>query len=278
MSDWYGPLCLIAGSALAFLTFSYARPQENYINYPLSVQAMRSDGQYLVPGNYQASLEPRFSNVGYGPVMNQFGTAQQLGRDVSGVPFHPLGNPNTPVKEGYTAPQQISPAMSTHEIQNNSPPSRTPIVLTDALQVSPAQVQQFAASNNVSNPYAEDQAQHRAVYDRLVYSTKLTRQYSMGDPIRGDLAIVPILPDSNPSAAVWMRPSASIESDLRPGGAMAMVGASDAAARLQQLKMMANPAHRQLGATSDGSLVTNKNPVLYGQGLADLQLNVQRFV
>lgn len=57
------------------------------------------------------------------------------------------------------------------------------------------------------------------IYDRFIYANQKSRQYAQGDPIRGDLPIVPIRSE-------WFRPSVHPQIDLRDG-ALAVVGGPD---------------------------------------------------
>ena len=56
-------------------------------------------------------------------------------------------------------------------------------------------------------------------YDRLIFANQKSRLYGRGDPIRGDLPIVPINDG-------WFRPSVQANIDLRQG-AMNVIGGSD---------------------------------------------------
>ena len=57
------------------------------------------------------------------------------------------------------------------------------------------------------------------IYDRFIYANQKSRLFAQGDPIRGDLPIVPI-------ASSWFRPSVHPQIDLRDG-ALAVVGGAD---------------------------------------------------
>lgn len=65
------------------------------------------------------------------------------------------------------------------------------------------------------NSYGE--IQQPIIYDRFIYANQRSRNYGAGDPIRGDLPIVPNCND-------WMRPIANPQTDLRDGALMSMFG------------------------------------------------------
>lgn len=59
------------------------------------------------------------------------------------------------------------------------------------------------------------------VYDRFIYANQRSRLYALGDPIRGDLPIVPCKSE-------WFRPSVSPNIDLRDGAIAVMGGINNA--------------------------------------------------
>lgn len=175
--------------------------KENYLNVPLSIEA--------VP-EYQASLSPRFSNVGYNA---------HIRRDWE--------------KESYVSPQQ------------------QPIDLSESMPRR--QVTQQAASSIIQS--TADVPDRQAVYDRLVYSTARSRRYGEGDPIRGDLPIVPTLPVADPNSPVWFVPAASVDRDLRRGAMQVLDSDNETTRKLAQLKSISNPARSiELGGPGYGDV------------------------
>lgn len=127
-----------------------------------------------------------------------------------------------------------------------------------------AHIRRDRAQGNYIEPYVSPQQQNyipirssqdeeesvvpdrQAVYDRLVYSTARSRRYGEGDPIRGDLPIVPTLPVADPNSPIWFVPSASITRDLRMGALQVLAGDNETSNELIKLKAMANPASRSI--------------------------------
>lgn len=75
--------------------------------------------------------------------------------------------------------------------------------------------------------------QQNIVYDRMIYTSKRSRLRSLSDPIRGDLPIVPILPDKD-NKDIWFRPSVTPHLDLNHG-AMNVLTDSDSSHQLNAL-------------------------------------------
>jgi len=79
-------------------------------------------------------------------------------------------------------------------------------------------------SEKLTNPQGEP-----IIYDRIIFANQRSRLYEQGDPIRGDL---PIIPHQND----WMRPSVRPNIDLRDG-AMAVMGGWDNMTSKQTLEL-----------------------------------------
>jgi hypothetical protein len=78
----------------------------------------------------------------------------------------------------------------------------------------------FQVGNDVQIPGGEQIYN----YDRLVYAQKRSRLHGLGDPIRGDLPIVPVKGD-------WFRVSAYPNIDLRQGAVTTIAGHDNATAK-----------------------------------------------
>lgn len=94
--------------------------------------------------------------------------------------------------------------------------------MSDSLPVSNANV-----SMNVNALGAMEM--QPIIYDRYIYANQKNRKFGQGDPIRGDL---PIVPECNS----WFRPSANPQTDLRDGSLMAVFGDSQAAQEMLALR------------------------------------------
>jgi hypothetical protein len=102
------------------------------------------------------------------------------------------------------------------------------------------------------------------VYDRLIYANQKSRLYGLGDPIRGDLAIVP-------SDKQWFTPSVRPSVDLRTG-AMAVMGGVDNASN-SQLLAMTNAATAGLMDTGSGIAYTAQKNNYLSTGSSDIRVS-----
>jgi len=101
------------------------------------------------------------------------------------------------------------------------------------------------------------------VYDRLTFSNSKSKLYGLGDPIRGDLRIVPC-------ATGWFRPSVIPNIDLRSGAIGAISGLGNETN--QELLAMQNAAAGGLMTTGSGvNFTVDKSPYLT-HGSGDLTL------
>jgi len=190
-------------------------------------------GQFFsVPGNYQAILNPRFSNVDYGASVRYNMPSYQN----QAVPCEPLTFSNM-AKEGYNPRAQENygtsgRGCSGRASSDNGVPGGVPA--TEAGYASgnynAALASAYAGSDSVapsaSLPVANMSALNAAgdsvqpiVYDRYIYANRNSRLRSQGDPIRGDLPIVPCSAD-------WFRPAVNPNLDLQQG-AMTVMGGFD---------------------------------------------------
>jgi hypothetical protein len=203
---------LVTTGALAFIAVLLAKDrmkQEPFwgtpgMTYKRDIQAKMQPGMPLfsVPPTYQSALSPRFSNVNYGAFIKyNIPTPEHLG-----VPNAPLGGsyPQTfggPVEEGFNAvsletegESGLAPDMSAHQ----------------SAELNAMNAGSFGAEQPI-------------VYDRLIFANKKSRLNGLGDPIRGDLPVVPIAGD-------WFRPSVQPNIDLREGALNVIAGADNSTA------------------------------------------------
>jgi hypothetical protein len=181
-------------------------------------EAVNSNNQlYSIPGTYQASLSPRFSNLDYGanirynmPSVNHQGVP----------PNNPIGYGNVIRQENYTSsdgvvsgcnqnttgmPSNFTASNYAQQMQQNS--------FTPTTNMLPAQ--QNGQQNMVVNALGESEVQP-VVYDRFIYANQKSRLYGQQDFIRGSIPIIPQPPG-------WFRPSVQPQIDLNPG-ALAVMG------------------------------------------------------
>jgi hypothetical protein len=233
---------------------------------------------FSVSGNYQSSLSPRFSNVsGYGSRIRY----RKPCREVMGVPEHPLSYykntvdscnpcpPSTVDSRGCT----LAPLCDLGRIdvndncQKKCPQSATVssmLPVTDMRTINMMAKQQtrenFQAIEgglkcNMPSSVCEDN-QQPIVYDRLIYANARSRLRGQSDWIRGDLPIVPVLPESNPDSLVMFRPSVAPSIDLNQG-ALNVLGGYDNTSMKQLQTLMAKSTDGTLG-TFSGCPINNQ--------------------
>jgi hypothetical protein len=223
---------------------------------------------YSVPPNLQGALAPRFSSTGgYGPWLN----TKMPARNMQGVPVNPLTFQNTIKKcdngvnvfnsdmkmNGYGYPSDtkegfdsIPPNFSASNYQqaDNSLPARSNVIVNDMLPEMASE-----AATAVAQPI---------VYDRYMYANQRSRLYGLGDPIRGDLPIVPYNGD-------WFRPSVQPNIDLRDGAMMVLAGQDNATARNTMALMRASSGDT-MGTFAGAPVMATQSNVGYGAGGADV--------
>lgn len=246
----YGML-LVAGVALVSTTSSSLEP---FVNVPIIPIAFRDQetedgGMEAVPDNYQSSLPPRSAPVGYSAVMRDQRLSNfnpELGAPFMAVPATPLGEREAVEvsEESYVSPQQQ-------------------VISDSQVPVGRVAVSVFDKIRSVQND-------RQVIFDRLVYSTGKSRTHGEGDPIRGDLSIIPQLPVADPNSPILFRPAASIDRDLRQGALQVIAGDNEVSHQLSKLKMQANPARRSYMVAPDGTIVQQKKQWLGGLGMGDI--------
>lgn len=209
--------------------------RENFINVPLTYKTEPVAGptmsdMYAVPSYYQSALAPRFSNLSYGANINY----NMPSKKYQAVPTNPLGYSDM-VQENFTgcgtckggcksppdcakggvggniAQAMQQQAMNGQGTSNSYADAKNSLRYTEATSMLPVKDMKSkglsALSGGKANPI---------IYDRYIYANQKSRLYALGDPIRGDLPIVPCKSD-------WFRPSVHPNIDLRDG-ALAVIG------------------------------------------------------
>lgn len=224
---------------------------------------------FSVPPNLQGALSPRMSGTAnYGPWLY----TKMPSENVQGVPQNPLTYPNSIKKcsngiNVYNSDMKmknggcngsvenfysVAPDFSTTNyasMENNLKP-RSNIIVNDLV---PDQNAVASMSGSISQPI---------VYDRYIYANQKSRLYGLGDPIRGDLPIVPYNGD-------WFRPSVQPNIDLRDGAMMAMGGIDNATAR-NTLSLMEASSGGATTTFGGAPVMANQIDVGYGASGADV--------
>lgn len=202
-----------------------------------------------VPGTAQSPLTPRFSSTGYGANITY--NLPEL-KNLALEPTNPMQlTPLQYAKIVETGQIKETPTLregfetSTYRPKTTRPPKKKgdSSAQYNALQRSQ---QEFGEDNSAALPVqsltsSSGGEEVPMVMDRFIVATMKSRLYGKGDPIRGDLAIVPVLPNADPNSNTWFRPSVNPALDLNQGSLSVIAGAfNDQGRALAQLQMQAN--------------------------------------
>jgi hypothetical protein len=192
-----------------------------------SVMAEKKGDFFSVPGTYQAILSPRFSNVDYGAnILYNMPSYQH-----QGVPCDPLTFGNMAVKENYSSCAAGGPvnckvggggAPEGFHGGEPLPPADYANGNYNELKNKAYQSSNFPMTQStlpvgdMTTLNSDGETIQPIVYDRYMVANRNSRLRAHGDPIRGDLPIVPCTPE-------WFRPSVQPNIDLQYG-AMNVIG------------------------------------------------------
>lgn len=224
---------------------------------------------YSVPGTYQSILNPRFSNVDYGANVRY----NMPSHKNQAVPYEPLEFGNM-AKEGYSHGGCGKNSSEFNKVSGGASPAEAGYAAGNynkALEAAysgsePAPSASLPVSNMSALNAAGDSVQP-IVYDRYIYANRNSRLRSQGDPIRGDLPIVPCSSD-------WFRPSVSPNLDLQQG-AMTVMGGFDNDTSTALASLMYN-ASGNSQTTAGGVNMAHQLQTTSSNGLASI--NVSSFV
>lgn len=164
--------------------------------------------------NFQSILSPRFSNVNYGPnLRTQFPAYKNMG-----VPQDPLTSGDGIRVKNARIPLDPHNPQSVYSSYTNGNYKSVKDGVTirggDALPTS------TLAEGSTSFLTADGEMKQPIVYDRYVYANRRSRLRGLGDPIRGDLPIVP-------ATGNWFTPSVHPNIDLQAGAINVLAGVNN---------------------------------------------------
>jgi Family of unknown function (DUF5850) len=163
-----------------------------------SEQGVAKGDFYSVPGQYQPALNPRFSNLNYGANIRYK------------MPSHKnLAVPYDPLTFGDMVHENFGNVETPRKVENFSDENFEYPEATDMVPVG---------DMNTVNSLGE--TVQPIVYDRFIYANRNSRLRALGDPIRGDLPIVPC-------SGNWFRPSVHPNIDLQEGAMNVMGGVNN---------------------------------------------------
>ena len=193
--------------------------------------ARDSDGGFMsVPGYRQEMLPPRFGNVDYGAAIRY----NPAPKGMMGVPSNPMSYSDMAdvSVEGFTAPECGASGANAGSVYGMSGIRNMPKSDFKAGEVSgtikpsgeKVNLGGLLPVTSMSEVTASGGMAHVAIYDRLMVSNGKSRLRGRGDPIRGDLPIVPM-------SGNWFTVAAQPDVDLMDGAMNVMGGNTNATAR-----------------------------------------------
>jgi hypothetical protein len=225
--------------------------REDFGNLQFRVKAQpvaeTADGAFMnVPGNFQSSISPRFSNVNYGAAIRYKKPELQN----QGVPLNPISY-GTPLTEGYNNGGCRLGGGQSLQVGNNAP------ISTDMLPSG------MSAENMPLNALGEVVNQP-IIYDRYIYANQKSSNLYGADFIRGDLPIVP-------NNTQWFSSRFNTPMDLRSGSLAVLGGVNNETT--QELLALQNMSSGRTASTGSGiSYSVVGNNIVSGAG-GDLQVS-----
>lgn len=189
---------------------------------------------YTVPGTFQSDLSPRFNPNGLQSYVKYNAPPQEYQASYPNDPLtvHP--------REDYEDPLKMASMVETPKPKS-----------VDAADVSEedraAQRRQLIEQGNeVANKLPvstmTQPQDDKSVYqcaDRYIFALQKSRLYALADPIRGDIPVIPCLPNRNPASNTWFRPSSNPRVDLN-AGALNVIGGIGNVTSQQLVELMSN--------------------------------------
>ena len=236
---------------------------------------------YSVPGTYQAILNPRFSNVDYGAnIRYNMPSYENQATPCEPLTFGNMAKENF-TKENYgcgscgggcgatgckkgglsssTCVKTGAPLMSAGFSSGNYNE-----VLDQAYSGSQYNdVTSTLPVGDMTTVNAAGEVVQPIVYDRYIYANRNSRLRSQGDPIRGDLPIVPC-------AAEWFRPSVHPNIDLQEGAMNVMGGNQNQTAN--QLADLIYASSGNSKTSIGGVNMANQLSATVGAGMRDINI------
>lgn len=239
-------------------------------------QSMLGSEKFVSRPSFQGTLSPRFSNVDYGAHIrynmpsykNQGSPCSPLdmgnmvkesfqedygcanGRCGGGVAKCgeggvSLGLPGSGIGAISEDPNYVKTMNSIYK-SHGAPPGISSLAVGDMTTIG--------ADGNVTQPI---------VYDRYIYANQKSRLRAHGDPIRGDLSIVPC-------NYGWFNPSVNPSIDLHEGAMNVLGGVSNSTANaLAELQFAASGGFKTI---SSGVNMANEFSTALGAGMADVNV------
>jgi hypothetical protein len=283
----------------AGMTFPMSYKISREVNLPPSCD--KPAETFAVSGNYQSSLPPRFSNTQYRTRIRSAGMPRDevlsfdpdcpllnrnlicglggcevykppvCGRDEKTRACSNAIRPDVPCCGVPTPCAPCAPCGQDRDIHHALPVTDMRTVQCMASAQDPhKQSRIIQAAQDTCHLPCKEAAECPVVYDRLIYANARSKLRSVGtDWIRGDLSIVPVLPESNPESLVWGRPSVTPHLDLNRGAMHVLGGYDNASAR--SLESLMNASVNGTLSTFGG--IPLRNQIVTCDGNTDVEVS-----
>ena len=249
-------------------------PYSSQNNY----QTMLGNEKFVSRPSLQGTLSPRFSNVDYGAHIRYNMPSYKN----QGAPCSPLDMGNM-VKESFQedyscANDSCGGGCGVANCGKGGVPPGLPGSGIGSISEDPNYVNQMnsiykshgappgvnsLAVGDMTTIGADTNVTQPIVYDRYIYANQKSRLRSLGDPIRGDLAIVPC---NNG----WFNPSVNPHIDLHEGAMNVLGGVSNSTANsVSELRFSSSGG---LESISGGVNMANEFSTTLGAGMTDVNV------
>lgn len=195
---------------------------------------------YTVPGTFQSDLSPRFNSLGLNSYV-KYNVPQE--KNLASYANDPLTMKHRPTSHENYQPLQMANLVEKPTVREDyqSCRSATGKEYNDISQKLADQGSEVVSKLPVQ-PMNASQGKDDTMYqqtDRYIFALQKSRLYSLADPIRGDIPVIPCLPNRNPSSNTWFRPPVNPARDLN-AGALAVIGGTTLSTTGQLLELQSN--------------------------------------
>ncbi len=232
----------VSASLIVNTIYNYCKSEYFGTNPPMTAKINRemmtpSGTSYSVNGNYQSNLSPRFINTNVGANIRYHLPPPGVLPDSNGVnrrvPVETRPTIIDPPPSASSAPslatgrrlmneRHITMDAPSTSVNNMRQIQREYINVTDLLPVTDRAVhdetmQRQGPGGKMGPMGSMVEDEQPIIYDRFMFANSKSNLRGQSDPFRGDLPIVPVLPQSSPDSGVWFRPSVTPHIDLGRG-------------------------------------------------------------
>ena len=212
---------------------------------------------YTVPGTYQADLSPRFNSVGLNSFV-KYNLPDQ--NNLASYSNDPLTMEATASSQEYYKPMDMVNMVERPVVREDykSGPKKESKPTYAQMNKKLADMGAQVTDKLPVQPMGGSGSGKEPIYynaDRYIFALQKSRLYGQADFIRGDIPIVPTLPNADINSNVWFRPSVTPRTDLN-AGALGVIGGTYNTTQQQLLEMMARSGGGSMGVING----VNANP------------------